>query len=53
MLSAGELDELGRDVNVVGRVVNGLAATSANVVLIPAVAVKFVLLAGMSESCIS
>jgi len=51
VLSAGELDELSRDVDVVRRVVDRLAAAGSYVIFVPAVAIELVLLAGMSESC--
>jgi hypothetical protein len=50
VLSAGKLDELGRDVDVVRGVMDGLASAAAYVIFVPAVAVKLVLLARMSES---
>ena len=51
MLAARELDELGGDVDFVGRVVNGLSAAAANVVLVPAVAIELVLFARVAEVC--
>lgn len=52
MLAAGELDELGGDVNAIRRVVDGLAAAAADVVLVPTVAVELVLLTRVPESCV-
>lgn len=50
MLSAGKFDELGRDVDVIRGVVDGLASASAYIVLVPTVAIKLMLLACVSES---
>ena len=52
VLPPGELYEFGRDVNVVRGIMDGLATAGAYIVFIPAVAIKLVLLAGVSEGCI-
>lgn len=52
MLSTGELDEFGRDVDFVGRVVDSLSAAAAYVILVPAVAMELVLLTGVSKVCL-
>jgi hypothetical protein len=49
VLAAGELDELGGDVDAVRRVVDRLAAAAAHVVFVPAVAVELVLLTCVAE----
>jgi len=49
MFSAREFDELGRDIDVVRRVVDRLSAAAAYVILVPAIAVKLVLLTCMPE----
>jgi hypothetical protein len=49
MRAARELYELGGDVDLVRGVVDRLPAAAANIVLVPAVAVEFVLLASVSE----
>lgn len=51
VLAAGELDELGGDVDAVCRVVDRLAAAAADVVLVPAVAIELVLLTRVAERC--
>lgn len=50
MLAAWKLDEFGGYVNTICGIVDGLTATGPDVILIPAIAVKFVLLARVSES---
>lgn len=52
MLASRELYELGRDVDVVCRIVDGLATTGAYIVFIPAIAVKLMLLTRVSERLI-
>jgi len=50
MLPTRELDELGGDVDAVRRIVDGLPAAGAHIVLIPPVAVELVLFTRVSES---
>ena len=52
MLSTGELDELGRDIDFVSRVVDSLSAAAAYVILVPAIAIELMLLTSVSEVCL-
>lgn len=49
MLSTRELYELGGDIDAVCRVVNCLAAATTDIVFIPAIAVKLMLLTRVSK----
>jgi hypothetical protein len=49
MLSARELDELGGNIDVVRGVVDSLAPAASYIVFVPAITVKLVLLARVSE----